>query len=92
VYHASSAGGVAEQGAPIARRRTAPTPPRVEMRMLNGLPALVVELDDGARGEAGRFVIRADVDSEGRIVPLHSILATWKLTAVAATGGDRLSG
>jgi hypothetical protein len=62
------------------------------MRMLNGLPALVVELDDGARGEAGRFVIRADVDGEGRIVALHSILATWKLTAVAATGGDRLSG
>jgi len=71
----------------IARRRTADTPPRVEMRMLNGLPALVIRMADDARGEAGRFVIRADVDAEGRIVALHSVLATRKLTALSRDPG-----
>lgn len=71
----------------IARRRTAAVPPRVEVRMLNGLPSLVIELLDGARDEAGRFVIRTDVDADGRIVALHSILATRKLTALATTTG-----
>src|SRR5262249_47315926 len=67
----------------IARRRTGGTPSRIEMRMLNGLPALLIELTDDARGEAARFVIRADVDADDRIVALHSILATRKLTALS---------
>ena len=66
----------------IARRRTATVPPQVEIRMLNGLPALVIAMGDEARGEAARFVIRADVDAEGRVVALHSVLATRKLSAV----------
>ena len=67
----------------IARRRTAAALPHVQLRMLNGLPALVIQMADGARGEAGRFVIHADVDAEGRIVALYSILATGKLTALS---------
>ena len=67
----------------IARRRTGGTPSRVEMRMLNGLPALLIELTDDTPGEAARFVIRADVDADDRIVALHSILATRKLAALA---------
>jgi RNA polymerase sigma-70 factor (ECF subfamily) len=67
----------------IARRRTATAVPSVEIRMLNGLPALVVGLRDRAPGEAARFVIRADVDDDGLIVALHSILASDKLTALA---------
>jgi len=70
----------------IARRRTAATPPEVELRMLNGLPALIVRMTDRARGEAAEFVIRADVDGEGQIVALHSILATRKLTAITRRG------
>jgi RNA polymerase sigma factor (sigma-70 family) len=66
----------------IARRRTAAAPPSVELRMLNGLPALVIGLADRARGEAARFVIRADVDDDGRIIALDSILATAKLSAL----------
>jgi RNA polymerase sigma-70 factor (ECF subfamily) len=66
----------------IARRRTAAAPPSVELRMLNGLPALVIGLADRARGEAARFVIRADVDDDGRITALDSILATAKLSAL----------
>ncbi|HJQ85694.1 MAG TPA: sigma-70 family RNA polymerase sigma factor [Candidatus Binatia bacterium] len=67
----------------IARRRTATALPGMELRMLNGLPALLIEMRDGARNEPARFVIRADVDAEGRIVALHLILATRKLTAIA---------
>jgi len=67
----------------ITRRRMVGVSPSADIRLLNGLPALIVEMPDGLRGEAKRFVIRADVDGDGRIVALHSILATRKLSAVS---------
>jgi RNA polymerase sigma factor (sigma-70 family) len=53
-----------------------------EMRMVNGLPALVGEFHDGHRGQPPRMVMRCEIDSEGRITAVHSILASRKLTAV----------
>jgi RNA polymerase sigma-70 factor (ECF subfamily) len=58
----------------ISRRGAA----RSAIRMLNGLPALV--------STVGPIVVvtRIELDADGRIVALHSVLATQKLSAIAA--------
>lgn len=71
---------------------------RFEIRMLNGLPAIVFERDDALRYADPRYARRTvtlcEVDDEGRIRHLHSVLATRKLTGVTFTartaggGGD----
>ena len=55
---------------------------RSELRMMNGLPALVTEIPTDARGVAPLLVTRAEVGADGRIRELHSVLATRKLSAV----------
>ena len=55
-----------------------------EIRMINGLPALVVTVDPHDPRVAPRVVIRVDVDDEGRIAQVHTILAKAKLAGVAA--------
>jgi RNA polymerase sigma-70 factor (ECF subfamily) len=63
---------------------------RVELCELNGLPALVVETTPLRARMAPRLVLRCEVDRAGRIVELHTILATRKLTGVRrATNGAR---
>jgi RNA polymerase sigma factor (sigma-70 family) len=57
---------------------------RSELRVVNGLPAIVTEISGGHRGEAPRLVTRIDLDADGRVTALHSILATRKLTAIRA--------
>ena len=64
----------------ISKRR--PPGMRVEIRLLNGLPAMVAESRHGRPGEAPRMVVRCDIDPDGRIKEIHAILATRKLTAV----------
>jgi RNA polymerase sigma-70 factor (ECF subfamily) len=54
-----------------------------ELRMLNGLPAVVAELGGGRPGEASRIVIRVDVADDGRIRRLDTVLTSRKLTAIA---------
>ena len=56
---------------------------RSDMRLLNGLPALVVEFGDDRPGEASRIVARLDVGPDGRIHRLDTILASRKLSAIA---------
>jgi RNA polymerase sigma-70 factor (ECF subfamily) len=63
----------------IAQRHAAPVD--MDVRMLNGLPAVVIQLGDGLPRTAPRFVLRADVDGSGRITAIHSVLATSKLGA-----------
>jgi RNA polymerase sigma-70 factor (ECF subfamily) len=63
----------------IAARRPAAS---VDVRMLNGLPALVIEFGDGLPREARRIVVRVEVDDDGRIREIDSVLATRKLAAV----------
>jgi RNA polymerase sigma-70 factor, ECF subfamily len=53
--------------------------PVVAWRMLNGLPALVVDLPDAVEPDAPRLVIRCDVQEDGRILSLHLVLAPEKL-------------
>ncbi len=60
-------------------------PPRAEIRMLNGLPALLVERAGGPF-DAPRMVVRADLDAAGRIREVYSVLASHKLDAVRPIG------
>lgn len=61
-------------------------PSRYQVVNLNGLPALVAEFDDHRPGEATRVVNAIDLDRDGKIAVIYSVLATRKLTAVAPLG------
>lgn len=55
---------------------------RVAIRMVNGLPALVIDFGRIKPGYPPRGVIRVDVDEHGLVRAVHSVLATRKLSAV----------
>jgi RNA polymerase sigma-70 factor (ECF subfamily) len=56
-----------------------------EVREINGLPALIVDLEWGVpRRRAPRVVIACDVGSDGRITAIYTVLASRKLTAIAS--------
>jgi RNA polymerase sigma-70 factor (ECF subfamily) len=65
----------------VGKRRSADA--RVEIQLLNGLPAAVISYASAVRRQAPRAVLRCDVDADGRIVSLHSILTDRKLSAVS---------
>ena len=69
--------GIKDLGPPVSRW---------EIRILNGLPALVAERDGATAKDAPRFVFRCDIDGSGRITAIHTILATQKLTALRGIG------
>jgi RNA polymerase sigma-70 factor (ECF subfamily) len=54
------------------------------VRMVNGLPALVSRMPVAGGGYAPLVVTRVDLNAAGRIERVHSVLATAKLTAIAA--------
>ena len=62
---------------------------RLVFRVLNGVPAIVAERSAHAAhaGEALRFVMGCEVDAEGRISRLYSVLATPKLVRVSPVAG-----
>jgi RNA polymerase sigma-70 factor (ECF subfamily) len=64
----------------VAQRRGAGA--RVEFRVMNGLPAVVIEYASAVKRQAPRVVLRCEVDTDGRIRELQTILASRKLTAV----------
>jgi RNA polymerase sigma factor (sigma-70 family) len=74
------AGRVAKFHLNISRRRAPDA--RFAVRMVNGLPALVGTFHDDRRREPPRMVLRCEIDREGRIARLYSVLASRKLTAV----------
>jgi RNA polymerase sigma-70 factor (ECF subfamily) len=55
---------------------------KVEMRTLNGLPALLVDVGLRVPRLAPRFVVGVDLDPEGRILRAWAVQATRKLTHV----------
>ncbi|HYP27043.1 MAG TPA: sigma-70 family RNA polymerase sigma factor [Blastocatellia bacterium] len=55
---------------------------RISFRTLNGLPALVVETGLAQAGFASRFTLHFDVDRDGRIRGLFTVLAPRKLSAL----------
>jgi RNA polymerase sigma-70 factor, ECF subfamily len=56
--------------------------PRFDVRMLNGLPAILVEDVRSVTAAATRYTIHFEVDDDGRIRGLHAVLAPSKLRAV----------
>lgn len=69
----------------IARRRAADS--RFEVATINGMPALIGEFGDGHDGEPPRMVLLCEIDDEGRITALHTVLADRKLTAIFENAG-----
>ncbi|MFE8604375.1 sigma-70 family RNA polymerase sigma factor [Archangium violaceum] len=63
------------------------TPDVVELRMFNGLPAVVAEWRHGPPRLPTRMVIRVELDAEGRIAEVHSVLASRKLTHIPSPPG-----
>ncbi|WP_437905070.1 sigma-70 family RNA polymerase sigma factor [Sorangium sp. So ce327] len=57
---------------------------RHELRLINGLPAVVIERTTTVEKLAPRFVMRCEIDAGGLITAIHSVLASHKLTAVKA--------
>jgi RNA polymerase sigma-70 factor (ECF subfamily) len=55
---------------------------RHELHTLNGLPALVSEATSAPRHWALRWVLRCDVDEQGRIQEIHTVLHSRKLSHV----------
>ena len=58
---------------------------RSEMRTLNGLPAFIGESPRRA-GYAPKWVVQAEMDEDGRIVRLYTVLASAKLTRLPSPG------
>jgi len=66
--------GLARMSAPVVAS---------ELRVLNGLPAVVVERQP-MPGFASRFTLQVEMDDKGRLSQIYIVLASRKLTAVAA--------
>ena len=62
--------------------RTSPPPIHAEIRMLNGLPALVAELPDRGPHVPRRLTIQCALDPDGRIAAVYSVVAARKLRAL----------
>ena len=56
--------------------------PRYDIREVNALPAILIELSDPQRRQAPRTVLCVELDPDGRIRALDAILAPRKLRAV----------
>ena len=59
---------------------------RHEVRMLNGLPSLVIEQPSHG-GMAPRIVMQCELDADGLVRAVYAVLATPKLTALRPLGG-----
>lgn len=57
-------------------------PAWAEVRMLNGLPALLVSFAHASEREAPHAINMVRLDAQGRIAEIYSVLATDKLTGV----------
>jgi RNA polymerase sigma-70 factor (ECF subfamily) len=64
----------------VAQRRSPSA--KTELRLINGLPALVIQYAVSVRRQAPRTVLRCEVDASGRITELHAVLASRKLAAI----------
>jgi RNA polymerase sigma-70 factor (ECF subfamily) len=67
-------------------QRNASPEARGEIRNINGLPAIVGEDYKAKRPNAARFVLFVDLDREGRVKSIFSVIAPDKLEKVAFSG------
>ncbi|MCO5169569.1 MAG: RNA polymerase subunit sigma [Planctomycetes bacterium] len=61
---------------------------RIDVRELNGLPALVVRRDAPPPGHAAHLVLRAELDLQGKVAQVHVILAREKLAGLLTPTPD----
>jgi RNA polymerase sigma-70 factor (ECF subfamily) len=73
----------------VARRRAGGA--QIQLRLLNGIPALLIEYASAERRQAPRAVLRCELAADGRIRELHSVMAPRKLTAVRFSADPNLS-
>jgi RNA polymerase sigma-70 factor (ECF subfamily) len=64
-----------------ARQRPAAST-QIEMLLINGFPAAVVQLERPVRRQAPRTLLRCELDDRGQIRLIHAILAPRKLAAL----------
>ena len=57
--------------------------PRVAIRMANGMPAAAIALGRPLRRQAPRTLFQIQLDAEGRISAIHSVLASRKLGSIS---------
>jgi RNA polymerase sigma-70 factor (ECF subfamily) len=57
--------------------------PQIALRLVNGLPAALITLERPVRRQAPRSLLRVELDEEGRIRVVYSILAPRKLARLA---------
>ena len=55
---------------------------RIEVRLVNGLPAALITLERPVRRQAPRTLLRCELDDAGQIRLVHAILAPRKLAAL----------
>jgi RNA polymerase sigma-70 factor, ECF subfamily len=55
---------------------------RLELRLLNGMPAILVEFAHQKPRVAPRFIVRGELDANGRVREIHVVLAPRKLSGV----------
>jgi len=55
---------------------------RIEVRLVNGLPAALITLERPVRRQAPRSLLRCELDEAGRIRLVHAVLAPRKLAAL----------
>jgi RNA polymerase sigma-70 factor (ECF subfamily) len=60
-----------------------PSPLRPHWLDVNAAPALAIDVGPVPPGNASRFIMRCELDDEGRITELEAVLAPSKLTAVS---------
>jgi RNA polymerase sigma-70 factor (ECF subfamily) len=73
----------------VARRRDMGV--RIELREINGAPAVLIEYAAAEAKQAPRLVMRCEADASGQIVELHTILASRKLTDICFARNDSSS-
>jgi RNA polymerase sigma-70 factor, ECF subfamily len=66
--------------------RTSPPPLHAEIRVINGLPALVAELPERGERMPRRFTLQCAVGEGGRITAVYSVVAARKLGALRPFG------
>ena len=55
---------------------------RTELRLVNGMPAVVIQYATAQRRQAPRAVLRCELDGDGRIAQVHVVLASRKLSGI----------
>lgn len=73
----------------LAARLAGAGPVRSTVRVLNGMPALVLHLAGARPPIAPVIVLQCDVDAAGRITELRSVMASAKLTGLRAAPAGR---